>query len=242
MRIPYLVAATLITLFASKNAVLAGTESNQVALAIENTPRNPVEARVLQTDVSVVNAKRLHRVEIAADSEDEEERALPSGATKLSEKLKPTTGKLKSLVPTTEKLVDKSMAIAVRLKPITDAFTGKLKPVADKLIPIFKPIAEKLKTVSSVKNFIAKLKAFVEKIETYKVGEHTIGERYTMAKFELWFKQNKTPNDVKAMLKAGEGAVVNTKNHDLSVQYNAFYKWAQRDKEVKAAKAAAAAA
>ncbi|KAI9986232.1 hypothetical protein PInf_025152 [Phytophthora infestans] len=227
MRIPYLVAATLITLFASKNAVLAGTESNQAALAIENTPRNPVEARVLQTDVSVVNAKRLHRVEIAADSEDEEERALPSGATKLSEKLKPTTGKLKSLVPTTEKLVDKSMAIA---------------PVAYKLIPIYKPIAEKLKTVSSVKNFIAKLKAFVEKIETYKVGEHTIGERYTMAKFELWFKQNKTPNDVKAMLKAGEGAVVNTKNHDLSVQYNAFYKWAQRDKEVKAAKAAAAAA
>ncbi|KAF4029878.1 hypothetical protein GN244_ATG18367 [Phytophthora infestans] len=208
MRIPYLVAATLITLFASKNAVLAGTESNQAALAIENTPRNPVEARVLQTDMKRSEPSRLEQ---------------PNSP----EKLKPTTGKLKSLVPTTEKLVDKSMAIA---------------PVAYKLIPIFKPIAEKLKTVSSVKNFIAKLKAFVEKIKTYKVGEHTIGERYTMAKFELWFKQNKTPNDVKAMLKAGEGAVVNTKNHDLSVQYNAFYKWAQRDKEVKAAKAAAAAA
>ncbi|KAG2807639.1 hypothetical protein PC116_g16079 [Phytophthora cactorum] len=244
MRLPYVVVATLVTIFGGREAVLAATESNQATLALEDTPDVPVVARALNTDVS---AKRFLRIETTIeeeDSEDDEERALPSGVTKLSEKLKPTAAKpnplASKLAPMTEKLADKSMAVAVRLKPIADTFTGKLKPIADKLMPILKPLAEKLKTAPSVNRLIAKLKTFAEKIKNYKVGEHTIGERYTMAKFELWFKQNKTPDDVKAMLKVGEGAAVNTKNYDLSVQYNAFYRWAQRDKEVKAAAAAAA--
>ncbi|ETL86017.1 hypothetical protein L917_14517 [Phytophthora nicotianae] len=246
MRLPYVVVATLVTLFAGGDTVLAAKESNQATHAVQNIHNIPVIARVLHTAVSEANVQRFLRIETTIDSENEEERALPSGVSKLAEKFKPSADKLKSLTtklaPTTEKLTDKAMAVAVRLKPVADAFPGKLKPIADKLMPILKPLAEKLKATPSVEKLIAKLRNFAEKIKNYKVGEHTIRERYTMAKFELWFKQNKTPDDVKAMLKIGEGAIVNTKNYDLSVQYNAFYRWAQRDKEVKAAKAAAAAA
>lgn len=163
--------------------------------------------------------------------------------SKISEKLKPAADKLKPLskrlTPVAEKLTDTTMAIAVKLKPIADTFAGKLKPIADKLIPILKPIVAKLNTIPLVNKIVTKLKEFVQKIKNMKVGEATVSQRYTMAKFENWFNQNKSPDDVKAMLKVGTGPTVNTKNYDLWNQYSVFYKISQREKEVKATKAAA---
>ncbi|KAE8899846.1 hypothetical protein PF005_g14450 [Phytophthora fragariae] len=126
------------------------------------------------------------------------------------------------------------MAVAVRLKLIADKFSGKLKPIADKLLPILKPLGAKLNSNAVVKRITTKLKDFVQKVKNFKIGKATVSERYTMAKFEYWFKQNKSPDDVEEMLKLGTGATVNTKNHDLWTQYSAFYRWAQRDKEMKA--------
>lgn len=229
MRLAYVVVVAVVALFASQDAVSA--EAN---VQLGNT-----------LNVNSESTTRFLRVESTIEAEDEE-RALPSSLTKISEKLKPVGDKVKPLTnkvaPLTEKLTDKTMAIAVRLKPIADTFTGKLKPIADKLMPILKPFAAKLKTAPVVQKIIEKFKTFAEKIKNYKVGGHTLSERYTMAKFENWFKQNKSPDDVKTLLKVGEGTTVNTKNYDLSVQYNAFFQWATRDKEMKAKKAAAAAA
>ncbi|KAK1947557.1 hypothetical protein P3T76_001567 [Phytophthora citrophthora] len=232
MRLAYIVVVAVVTLFTGRDGVSAAADMKQV-----NTYQT--------LNVNSERTTRFLRVESTIETENEEERALPSSLTKIAEKLKPTADKVKPLTskvaPLSEKLTDKAMAIAVRLKPIADTFSGKLKPIADKLMPILKPFADKLKTVPVVKKIVEKFKTFAEKIKNYKVGGHTLSERYTMAKFENWFKQNKSPDDVKAMLKVGEGATVNTKNYDLSIQYNAFFQWATRDKEMKAKKAAAAA-
>ncbi|KAG7380262.1 hypothetical protein PHYPSEUDO_007572 [Phytophthora pseudosyringae] len=233
MRLAYVMAATLAALFAGSNAVSAAATSNQAKVSAVETHGVPAAARVLNTD-----SNRFLRVESTIE---DEERALPSSLAKLSEKIankaKPLASKLN---PVVEKMTGKTMSIAVKLKPITDTFTGKLKPIATKLMPILKPIAARLNKVPIVQKLVEKFKTFAAKIKNYNVGGHTVGERYTMNKFENWFKQNKSPDDVKAMLKVGEGTSVNTKNYDLWTQYSAFYRWAQRDKEVKAAAAAGA--
>jgi hypothetical protein len=235
MRLAFVAVAAVVALFASSGAALTAVEANQPTNAVENTADVPLVARVLHVEA---NYNRFLRVESTteADGDVDEERAI-SGLSKLTEKLKPASDKLttmaKKLTPAVEKLTDKSLAIAVRLKPIADTFTGKLKPIADKLGPILKPIAAKLNTAPSVKKLVAKFKAFVEKVKNTKVGQATLSERYTMAKFENWFRQNKSPDEIKAMLKVGTGTTVNTKNYDLWNQYSVFYNVAQREKEAK---------
>nr|QMU24893.1 PaRXLR69 [Phytophthora agathidicida] len=247
MRLPYVVVATVATLFAGWESTLVAADSNVVKLSSVHTDTAdvPLVARVLNVDGG--NTKRFLRIESTIDELDDselsEERAIP-GLSKVTEMLKPVADKAKpltkKLTPMAEKLTDKTMAIAARLKPIVDAFAGKLKPIADKLMPILKPIAAKLNTYPIVQRVVTKFKEFVQKVKNLKVGEYTVSQRYTMAKFENWFKQNKSPDDVKAMLKVGTGPTVNTKNYDLWIQYTAFYRFSQREKEVKAAAAAAA--
>ncbi|OWY97920.1 RxLR effector protein [Phytophthora megakarya] len=243
MRLPFVMVVTLAALFGKD--ILASADRNSAKLSVMDIPAYHFAPREL--NIGGDKTKRDLRVENTVNEfDDSEERAIP-GLNKISEKLKPTTEKFKAqsvtkIEPITEKLTDKAMATAVQLKPVVETFSGKLKPIADKLIPILKLIAAELNTVPIVQRIVAKLKAFVEKVEkvkTNKIGEATVGEHYTMAKFENWFKQNKSPDDVKELLKVGTGPIVNVKDYDLWVQYSAFYKWAQRDKEIKAAKAAA---
>ncbi|KAJ8576222.1 hypothetical protein ON010_g2990 [Phytophthora cinnamomi] len=242
MRLAYVVVVTVVALFAGNQVASAAADPNQSKLSALNTPDDVLHvAGVLSADVEAGNTRRFLRVETEINSAGDEERALP-GMSKISEKLKPIADKLKpvtnKLTPAAEKITDSAMAVAVRLKPIADTFSGKLKPIADKLMPILKPLGAKLNSYAVVKRITTKLKEYVQKVKNYKIGKATVKERYTMAKFEYWFKQNKSPDDVKEMLKLGTGATVNTKNHDLWAQYKAFYSWVQGDKEMKAAKAA----
>ncbi|KAH7488778.1 hypothetical protein PRIC1_007065 [Phytophthora ramorum] len=233
MRLAYVVVAAVATLFASADAVSPVADPNQSKLFTVHTPD---VARVLNVEDEIAKPRFL-RAEGNADTDDEE-RALPASLTKLTDKLKPVAEKVKplskKLTPYAEKLTDKAMAAAVRLKPIADKFSGKLKPIADKLLPILKPIAAKLNTVPFINRVVKKLKEFAQKVKNTKVGEATVSQRYTMAKFELWFKQNKSPDEVKAMLKVGAGPIVNTKDYDLWNQYSVFYKISLREKETKA--------
>ncbi|GMF17386.1 unnamed protein product [Phytophthora lilii] len=205
----------------------------------KTTPSTHNEFRltgILSVDIDDGGVKRLLRAEATAYSDDEE-RALPASVTKLTDKLKPVADKIKpitsKLTPVAAKLTDTTMAVAVRLKPIADKFSGKLKPIADKLIPILKPIGAKLNSIAVINKVTTKFKAFVQMVKNFKIGEATIGQRYTMAKFEYWFKQKKTPDDVKVMLKIGTEPIVNAKNQDLWIQYQVFYKIAKKEKEAK---------
>ncbi|GMF44395.1 unnamed protein product [Phytophthora fragariaefolia] len=236
MRLALLVVATVVILYSGRGAATAAATPIHPTLLMTIASGASDVARVLNTDSSAENTKRILKLESSIDAEDEER--VIAGLSKVSEKLKPMADKLKpvtkKLSPIAEKATDSTMAIAVRLKPIADKFLGKLKPIADTLMPILKPLGGKLNSNAVINRVTTKLKEFVEKVKNFKIGQATLRDRYRMAKFEYWFKQKKSPDDVKEMLKVGAGPIVNTKNQDLLTQYTAFYRWAQRDKEMKA--------